>query len=102
MVHAVVDNAAPLNLIAGIFVNALIETGSQSVNAVPKDAIVKANDKTYIFVFEGIEKESVKKEKDSKDDSKKEFVEKYHFKMIEVIISAEEMGYAEIKNCGRN
>ena len=56
VVHTVVDNAATLNLIAGMFVNALIETGKQSVNAVAKDAVVKANDKIYIFVFEGIEK----------------------------------------------
>ena len=28
---------------------------NQSINAVPKDAVVKANDKTYIFIFEGAE-----------------------------------------------
>lgn len=97
LVHAVVDNAAPLNLIAGMYVTALIETGMKSVSAVPKDAIVKANDKTYIFVLEEIEKEPVKKEKGDKEAGKNEFVEKYRFKMIEVVTGAEEMGYVEIK-----
>jgi len=36
---------------AGQYVSGLIETGKQLVSAVPKDAIVKANDKTYIFIY---------------------------------------------------
>jgi cobalt-zinc-cadmium efflux system membrane fusion protein len=97
VVHAVVNNAAPLNLIAGMYVSALIETGKQLVMAVPKDAIVKANDKSYIFVFEGTEKEPVKKDDDDKEANKNEFQEKHRFKMIEVVTGVEELGYVEIK-----
>jgi cobalt-zinc-cadmium efflux system membrane fusion protein len=97
VVHAVLNNVAPLNLIAGQYVSGLIETGKQLVSAVPKDAIVKANDKSYIFVFEGIEKEPVKRDADDKEANKNEFVEKHRFKMIEVVTGVEELGYVEIK-----
>lgn len=97
-VHAKINNVAPLNLIAGQYVTALIETGKQSVQAVPKDAIVKANDKTYIFVFEGTEQERVKKDADDKEaNNNKTVQEKYRFKMIEVVTGVEELGYVEIK-----
>lgn len=97
VVHAVLNNVAPLNLIAGMYVSALIETGKQLVSAVPKDAIVKANDKSYIFVFEGTEKEPIRTDADDKQANKKEVLEKYRFKMVEVITGVEELGYVEIK-----
>ncbi|MGI8581383.1 MAG: efflux RND transporter periplasmic adaptor subunit [Chitinophagaceae bacterium] len=97
VVHAVLNNVAHLNLIAGQYVSGLIETGKQLVLAVPKDAIVKANDKSYIFVFEGIEKEPIKRDADDKEANKNEFVEKHRFKMIEVVTGVEELGYVEIK-----
>ena len=97
VVHAVINNAAPLNLIAGMYVSALIETGKQLVSAVPKDAIVKANDKSYIFVFEGIEKEPIRKGANDKEANKNEFQEKHRFKMIEVVTGVEELGFVEIK-----
>ena len=97
VVHAVLNNVAPLNLIAGMYVSALIETGKQLVSAVPKDAVVKANDKSYIFVFEGTEKEPVKRDADDKEANKNEFQEKHRFKMIEVVTGVEELGFVEIK-----
>jgi cobalt-zinc-cadmium efflux system membrane fusion protein len=97
IVHAVLNNAASLNLIAGMYVSALIETGKQLVPAVPKDAIVKANDKAYIFIFESTEKEPVKKDPDDKEANKSEFQEKYRFKMIEVVTGVEELGFVQIK-----
>lgn len=96
-VHAILNNVAPLNLIAGQYVTALIETGKQLVSAVPKDAIVKANDKSYIFVFEGMEKEPVRRDAFDKEANKNEFLEKHRFKMIEVVTGVEELGYVEIK-----
>lgn len=97
VVHAVLNNAAPLNLIAGMYVSALIETGKQLVSAVPKEAIIKANDKSYIFVFEGTEKEPVRKDKDDKEANKNQIQKKLRFKMIEVVTGVEELGYVEIK-----
>lgn len=99
-VHAKVNNIAPLNLIAGQYVTALIETGKHAADAVPKDAIVKANDKSYIFVFEGTEKEPIKKDKEDDDDertSNKTVQEKYRFRMVEVVTGVEELDYVEIK-----
>jgi cobalt-zinc-cadmium efflux system membrane fusion protein len=103
VVHAVLNNVAPLNLIAGQYVSGLIETGKQLVSAVPKDAIVKANDKTYIFIYLGTEQEPVrknaddKKDADDKRDTKKEFQQKERFKMVEVVTGVEELDYVEIK-----
>jgi cobalt-zinc-cadmium efflux system membrane fusion protein len=103
IVHAVLNNVAPLNLIAGMYVSGLIETGKQLVSAVPKDAIVKANDKTYIFIYLGSEQEPLKKnaddktDEDDKTDTKKEFQQKERFKMVEVVTGVEELDYVEIK-----
>lgn len=97
VVHAVVNNVAHLNLIAGQYVSALIETGKQLVSAVPKDAIVKANDKSYIFVFEGTENEPVKRDSDDKETDKSEVKVKHRFKMIEVVTGVEELGFVEIR-----
>ena len=97
VVHAVLNNAAPLNLIAGMYVSALIETGKQLVSAVPRDAIVKANDKSYIFVFEGTEQEPIKRDANDKEVNKSQVQEKYRFKMIEVVTGVEELGFVEIK-----
>ncbi|NCI47417.1 efflux RND transporter periplasmic adaptor subunit [Sediminibacterium soli] len=96
-VHARVDNIAPLHLIAGQYVTALIETGKQLVQAVPRDAIVKANDKTYIFVLEGMEKEPVKKDAGDKETDAKAVQEKYRFAMTEVVTGVEELGYVEVR-----
>jgi cobalt-zinc-cadmium efflux system membrane fusion protein len=78
IVHTILNNVASFNLIPGMYVSALIETGKQLVSALPNDAIVKANDKQYIFVLS-------KKSKDG-----------YQFKMIEVITGVSELGYIEI------
>lgn len=96
VVHTVLRNAASLNLIAGQYVMALIQTGKQLVAAVPKDAIVKANDKSYIFILEGIENEPVKRDANDKETSKDTTQLKYRFKMMEVITGVEESGYVQI------
>ena len=96
VVHTVLRNTASLNLIAGQYVTALIETGKQLVSAVPKDAIVKANDKSYIFVLQGTENEPVKRDTDDKETSKNTTQLKYRFKMMEVITGVEESGYVQI------
>lgn len=96
IVHTVLNNVAPLNLIPGMYVSALIETGKQMVSAVPKEAIIKANDKAYIFVLAGNKKEETKQEKDETTDKSK-VNEVYTFKMVEVITGVEELDYVEIK-----
>lgn len=91
-VHTVIQNVAPLNLISGMYVSALIETGKDMVNAVPKEAVVKINDKAYIFILEGTKKEAAKEA-----GGNGEVVQVYTFKMTEVITGVEELGYVEIK-----
>ena len=78
-------------------VSALIETGKQLVSGVLKDAIVKANDKSYIFFFKGIEKEPVKKDADGNEVDKNQVQKKHRFKMIVVVKGVEELDYEAIK-----
>ena len=78
-------------------VSALIETGKQLVSGVLKDAIVKANDKSYILFFKGIEKEPVKKDADGNGANKNQLEKKNRFKMIVIVKGVEESGYQEIK-----
>ncbi len=52
MVYARIDKSDP-SLLAGIFVNAEIETSSQISFAVPDEAIVQFYEKSYIFAYKG-------------------------------------------------
>jgi len=49
-VHAVIDNQKML--IPGMYVNALIDIGTNQVNALPLEAIVKAEGREFIFLWE--------------------------------------------------
>lgn len=51
-VHADIVDIDKQNLISGMYVNALIDVGSKSVQALPLDAIVKADGREFIFVLE--------------------------------------------------
>ncbi|RKR82082.1 cobalt-zinc-cadmium efflux system membrane fusion protein [Mucilaginibacter gracilis] len=50
VVHAVINNKAHQNLIPGMYVTALISTGSKLMPAVPVDAVIRSEGKQYIFV----------------------------------------------------
>jgi cobalt-zinc-cadmium efflux system membrane fusion protein len=50
-VHADIQNDKQL-LIPGMYVNALIDIGSQPVNTLPVDAVIKADGREFIFVLE--------------------------------------------------
>ncbi|QEM09072.1 efflux RND transporter periplasmic adaptor subunit [Mucilaginibacter rubeus] len=50
IVHAVINNKAHQNLIPGMYVTALISTGSKLTDAVPVDAVVRSEGKQYIFI----------------------------------------------------
>lgn len=79
-VHASIVGHAP-ELIPGMFVNALIETGSDSVPALPVQAIVNEAGKEYIFIR--VENEGYMNEN-------------IVFKRVEVRTGTEDLGYAEI------
>jgi cobalt-zinc-cadmium efflux system membrane fusion protein len=56
-VHAHMDKEDP-SLLPNMYVKAFIETGEESVNALPDKAIVNSGEKTYIFVQLTDKKES--------------------------------------------
>lgn len=121
IVHAVIEDANTYGLIPGMYVTALISVRSEEVTAVPVDAVVSSEGKSYIFVVdeEGkvkhAEETSEKKESEEKKDGgeKKEGAEKEsgeekeqpenstHFKMVEVITGVSELGYVKITTIGK-
>lgn len=69
-------------MLPGMYVTAVIETGSDSSWAVPEDAIVRFDGKHFIFSMKG-------KETSRHSD-------KYEFEMVEVLTGAKENGYTRI------
>lgn len=84
VVHAVINNREHKNLIPGMYVTALISTGSQLTSAVPVEAVVRSQGKQYIFVLTEAEEENGKEKTVS-------------FKKQEVTTGVSELGYIEIK-----
>ena len=70
------------NMLPGIIVNALIETGERKVTALPNDAFVRFDEKDYIFIFEK-----------SKKENGKDITE---FKMVEVKKGMTSAGFSEV------
>lgn len=118
-VHADIENEKQ-QLIPGMYVNALIDVGANTVNALPVDAVVKAEGREFIFILEGVEEEGghdVEKghahddghshdETSSHDSEKghshddghthKESGKSYHFQRIEVKTGTAQLGYVQI------
>ena len=76
-VHADIANEKQ-TLISGMYVNALIDVGSNAVDALPQEAIIKAEGRDFIFILEAEEKGE------------------YHFQRIEVKTGASQLGYVQI------
>jgi RND family efflux transporter MFP subunit len=70
------------NVLPGMYVNAIIETTSSKVTALPSDAIVSFDDKDYIFIFN----------KDKEEDGQP-FTE---YRMIQVQKGVADNGYTEV------
>ncbi|MBB5622281.1 cobalt-zinc-cadmium efflux system membrane fusion protein [Pedobacter cryoconitis] len=82
-VHCVA-NTQSRNLIPGAYLNALIETGTTKVNALPESAIADFAGKKYIFIETGQRK-----------DEKAEV--NYHFQLLEIAIGSADAGYVEVR-----
>ncbi|TDS53309.1 efflux RND transporter periplasmic adaptor subunit [Myroides indicus] len=80
--HAAIDNVSD-NLIPGLYVNALIQTGQHEVDALPSDAIVKAEGREFIFIT------YAKSENNTVDQH-------FDFERIEIKSGVTELGYTEI------
>ena len=79
-VHADILNERQM-LIPGMYVNALVDVGSNSVDALPVDAIIKAEGREFVFVLEEEEKTAEGTE--------------YHFQRIEVKTGTSQLGYVQ-------
>ncbi|MES2827731.1 MAG: efflux RND transporter periplasmic adaptor subunit [Bacteroidota bacterium] len=82
IVHAVIDNAKNKNLIPGMYVTALISTGSKLMPALPVDAIVRSEGKQYIFVVD--------------ENAKKNDAKTFSFIRTEVKTGVSEQGYVQV------
>ena len=81
-VHVRINGLNSSQLIPGMYVTGLINTGKQGVTAVPDDAIVSAEGKKFVFVL---------------DEKHKEDGEvKYHFRRAEVVTGTSELGYTQV------
>ncbi|GHT49333.1 hemolysin D [Bacteroidia bacterium] len=85
IVHVAIDRpdaGAALPLLPGMYVSALINVGSQTVKAVPTEAIANAEGKQYIFL-------------QTNDDGRD--AARHVFTKVEVITGTSELGYVEIR-----
>jgi cobalt-zinc-cadmium efflux system membrane fusion protein len=83
IVHAIINNNTHKNLIPGMYVTALISTGSHLAPAVPTEAIVRSGGKHYLFVVD--------------EQHKPKRGEDIAFKKLEVTTGVSALGYVEIK-----
>ena len=93
-VHAKINSADTKDLISGMYVAANINVINQTVEALPKDAIVRNGDKFYIYILEEEEEED---HKESANNKKEEEHDEVHFKAIEILPGTTDLGYTEVK-----
>lgn len=108
-VHADITNNSHA-LIPGMYVNALIDVGTREVQALPIDAIIKADGREFIFVLEEGHGEEHDHEEESHDegeghshddgDKHEEAEHKagktFHFQRIEVKTGTAQLGYVQV------
>jgi len=100
-VHADISNNQQ-KLIPGMYVNALIDAGANTVKALPSEAIIKADGREFIFVLEEGHKEEVahdeKEGHNHEDGDKHEEAEgkTFHFQRIEVKSGTTQLGYTQV------
>ncbi|MDZ7614741.1 MAG: efflux RND transporter periplasmic adaptor subunit [Flavobacteriaceae bacterium] len=88
-VHAKINPGDAKDLISGMYVAANINITNQTVQALPKDAIIRNGDKYFIYIQEEHQEEAPK--------AKKEEHNEIHFKAIEVVPGTTDLGYTEVK-----
>lgn len=117
-VHAEILNPTK-SLIPGMYVNALIDVGTRQVQALPTDAVIRADGREYIFVLEEGHEEAGHDEQQghshddghghdhghdtteghSHDDGhehKEAEGKMYHFQRIEVKTGTSQLGYVQV------
>lgn len=107
-VHAKINPTDAKDLISGMYVAANINITNQTVQALPKDAIVRNGDKYYIYIQEEHKEEAPKVNKEEHQhqegeahsehaEGEEEGHNEIHFKAIEVVPGTTDLGYTEVK-----
>lgn len=94
--HARIDNSANRNLIPGMYVSALINVGNQTTTAVPLDAVISAQGKSYIFMVDNSPEKEEKHSAEESEEKPEDTGKHYRFKQIEVATGVSDLGYIEI------
>lgn len=89
-IHCHIDQE-DTNLLPGMYLKAIVETGGVEVPALPDQAIIDFQGKKFIF-YQLTEPPHGK----LKNESQEEHAEEYHFTMIEVQIGNSEIGFTEV------
>lgn len=76
-IHASIDSV-PENLIGGLYVNALVHLGAKQVEALPEQAIIKADGREFIFILEQSDQDH------------------FHFQRVEVKTGVSELGFTQV------
>lgn len=79
-------------LLPGMYLTAVVETGGQKVPALPDQAVIDYQGKKFIFV----QTEDEGHEEHRKEENAEESEEGQHFEMKEIEIGNSELGYTEI------
>ena len=107
-VHAKINENDTKGLISGMYVAANINITNQTVQALPKDAVVRNGDKYYIYIQEEHVEETPKGKKEAHEHKEgeahseeavgeEEEHNEVHFKAIEVVPGTTDLGYTEVK-----
>lgn len=84
------------SLIPGMFVNAILESGTSSTPAVPAGAVVQLGDKNYIFILEDEAAQTSVKEEKAKNEGEAEEETHIAFRRIPVNVGVTENGYTAV------
>jgi membrane fusion protein, heavy metal efflux system len=80
-------------LLPGMYLSALVEAGGALVTALPNEAIISYQGKTYVFVAVG---ENEVRQAQEHQGAEEKQGEREYFKMVEIQISSSELGYTEV------
>ncbi len=89
-IHCHIDKE-DTNLLPGMYLKAVVETGGVEVPALPEKAIIDYQGKKYIFYQLAASPHAA-----LKDENKQEHASEYHFTMLEIQIGNTELGYTEV------
>ncbi|MBS1977864.1 MAG: efflux RND transporter periplasmic adaptor subunit [Bacteroidetes bacterium] len=89
-IHCHIDNE-DTNLLPGMYLKAIVETGGIEVPALPDRAVIDFQGKKYIFYQLAAQPHAA-----LKDESQVEHENEYHFIMMEVQTGNSEMGFTEV------